>query len=75
MAVDNPRLARPRRDIGKWGALTNKFLRVSHNDDGTLKASAVTLAHLWDRSNGVLLPSDSDDSIGLKTGRKYFLDD
>lgn len=75
MAVENPRLARPRRDVGKWGAIVNKFLRVSHNDDGTLKSTAVTLAHLWDRINGVLSTNNPDDSIGLKTGRKFFLDD
>ena len=37
MAVEGPRLARPRGDVNKWGAIVNKFLRVAHNEDGTLK--------------------------------------
>ena len=40
MVVEDPRLSLPRKDVGKWGALTNKFLRVAHNEDGTLKATA-----------------------------------
>lgn len=72
MAVEDPRLSLPRKDVGKWGAITNKFLRVSHNEDGTLKASA--MAHFWKRINGVLSPKNSEDSVGLKTGRKLFLD-
>lgn len=48
MAVEDPRLALPRTDVGKWGALTNKFLRVAHNEDGTLKASV--FAHLQTKS-------------------------
>jgi len=35
------RLPRPRRDVNIWGALINQFLRVSHNEDGTLKATAL----------------------------------
>ena len=37
MTIEKPRLALPRKDVGKWGALVNKFLRVAHNEDGTLK--------------------------------------
>jgi len=37
MAVEEPRLARPRGDVNKWGAIVNKFLRVAHNENGTLK--------------------------------------
>ena len=39
MAVEEPRLPLPRkpREIQIWGALLNKFLRVAHNEDGTLK--------------------------------------
>ena len=37
MAIEDPRLALPRKDVGKWGAIINQFLRVSHNEDGTLK--------------------------------------
>ena len=37
MAVEGPRLPRPRRDVGKWGAIMNKLFRVSHNEDGTQK--------------------------------------
>lgn len=74
MAVEDPRLGRPRKDVGKWGAITNKFLRVAHNEDGTLKETAGTVALLWDRINGILSPKNSDDSVGLKTGRKLFLD-
>lgn len=35
------RLPLPRKDVGKWGALLNKFLRISHKDDGTLKVGAL----------------------------------
>ena len=41
MTVEEPRLARPRGDVNKWGAIVNKFLRVSHNEDGTLKLNLV----------------------------------
>ena len=34
------RLAQSTRDIGEWGNITNEFLRVSHNEDGTLKTQA-----------------------------------
>ncbi len=37
MATEAPRLPRPRGDWQKWGAIMNKFLRVAHNEDGTLK--------------------------------------
>jgi hypothetical protein len=40
---DDVRLPRPRdpRDAAIWGALINQFLRVSHNENGTLKATAL----------------------------------
>ena len=41
MVVEGPRLARPRGDVNKWGAIVNKFLRVAHNEDGTLKIEAM----------------------------------
>jgi hypothetical protein len=31
------RLPNPGGDSGNWGSLLNTFLRVSHNEDGTLK--------------------------------------
>lgn len=33
------RLPVPGDDIGSWGGILNEFLRVSHNEDGTLKFS------------------------------------
>ena len=48
MAVEAPRLSYPRKDVGKWGALTNKFLRVAHNEDGTLKCIIGTDVQAWD---------------------------
>jgi hypothetical protein len=46
-ADDTVRLPRPRdpRDVGRWGAMINRFLRVSHNEDGTLKGTAVSDAN------------------------------
>ena len=38
------RLPQPGSDDGVWGAVLNDFLSVSHNDDGTLKASALSSA-------------------------------
>jgi hypothetical protein len=38
--ADDVRLPRPRVDRNIWGALINQFLRVSHNENGTLKTSA-----------------------------------
>lgn len=40
MVVEDPRLPRPRRDVGKWGAIMNKIFRVGHNDNGTHKDPA-----------------------------------
>jgi len=37
MAVEGPRLPLPRKDVQKWPAILNKFLRVAHEEDGTLK--------------------------------------
>lgn len=34
-----PRLPTPGSDVGTWGSILNDFLRVEHNDDGTLKAA------------------------------------
>ena len=42
MVVEDPRLPRPRRDIGKWGAILNKVFRVGHHDNGTHKDPFVT---------------------------------
>ena len=47
MAIEGPRLSQPRKDVGRWGALTNKFLRVAHEEDGTLKTAQV-LASIGD---------------------------
>lgn len=35
------RLPTPGSDAGNWGEILNDFLRTSHNNDGTLKTSAV----------------------------------
>ncbi len=36
------RLPSPGGDDGTWGDILNDFLKVAHNDDGTIKASAVS---------------------------------
>jgi hypothetical protein len=36
------RLPKPGGDKGQWGDILNDFLQVAHNDDGTIKAEAVT---------------------------------
>lgn len=38
------RLPTPGSDKGSWGDILNQFLRVSHNNDGTLKSSQVNAA-------------------------------
>jgi hypothetical protein len=38
------RLPTPGSDTGTWGAMLNGFLRVSHEEDGRLKPSALTQA-------------------------------
>jgi hypothetical protein len=35
------RLPTPAGDKGSWGGILNDFLEVAHNDDGTLKSSAI----------------------------------
>ncbi|UCH89872.1 MAG: hypothetical protein JSV49_04305, partial [Thermoplasmata archaeon] len=48
MAVEEPRLPLPRDDVQIWGAILNKFLRVSLNDDGTLKRVIGLDVQAWD---------------------------
>lgn len=36
------RLPNPGGDDGTWGNILNDFLKVSHNDDGSIKASAIS---------------------------------
>lgn len=55
------RLPTPGGDNGTWGAVLNDYLSVSHNTDGTLKASAVSGG-----SNGQALVKDSSSAGGLK---------
>lgn len=37
-----PRLPQPGGDAGSWGDVLNAFLRVAHNDDGTLTYGPAT---------------------------------
>lgn len=37
-----PRLPIPGSDRGQWGDVLNEYLRVSHNEDGTLKGSLIS---------------------------------
>lgn len=48
------RLPRSGQDAGDWGDILNEFLRVEHNDDGTLK--------------NVVRPQDAVVSVAGKTG-------
>lgn len=66
------RLPTPSSDINAWGDLLNAFLRVSHNDDGTLKNTAsTTLADVLssgDDAGGSLIknlatPVDAGDAV------------
>lgn len=43
-----PRLPQPGGDVGQWGNLLNEYLQVSHNDNGTLKDSAVSSSKVQD---------------------------
>lgn len=47
------RLPQPGGDSGQWGEVLNDYLRVSHNDDGTLKSGSVSDVTLQDSSVGV----------------------
>jgi|GEM_PF-7005091 len=40
------RLPTPGKDAGKWGDVLNDFLRVSHNEDGTLRIAAKQMVGL-----------------------------
>lgn len=62
MAVEPVRLGLPRKDVGKWGAITNKFLRVSHKEDGTQKGSS--LYFVADTGLELLAPGNDDGDNG-----------
>lgn len=42
-----PQLPTPGGDDGKWGELLNDFLRQAHNDDGSLKSSAIDATGIY----------------------------
>jgi hypothetical protein len=44
------RLPKPGKDQGTWGDILNTFLMESHNEDGTIKDSAITDASIADGS-------------------------
>ena len=44
------RLPVPGGDNGNWGDLLNEYLRISHNESGTIKAGAVTTNSIVDNS-------------------------
>ncbi len=57
------RLPQPGQDIGTWGDILNEYLSVSHNTDGTIKASALP-ASLRDGSTGATGPVGPAGSVG-----------
>jgi hypothetical protein len=59
-----PRLPQPGGDAGTWGSVLNDFLNVSHNSDGTIKASAIS--NKADDSSVVHIDGDQTVS-GTKT--------
>jgi hypothetical protein len=44
--VSGPRLPEPGSDSGNWGNILNEFLRVGHNDNGTVKDIAAIQSQL-----------------------------
>ncbi len=47
------RLPEPGGDTGQWGDVLNDYLRVVHNDDGSLKTGVVSTSSLQDNCIGV----------------------
>ncbi len=70
-----PRLPTPGGDNGTWGDVLNEFLGVSHETDGTLKASAKAdkVSKSGDTMTGALtLPGDP--TSGLHAATKSYVD-
>lgn len=44
------RLPEPGGDVGQWGNVLNDYLKVAHNDDGTLKDNSIASAKLQNNS-------------------------
>lgn len=60
-----PRLPIPNADNDVWGNILNDFLRVAHNDDGTLK---ITATDLGAATNTTVVHNSGDETItGIKT--------
>ena len=45
-----PRLPHPGSDHNQWGDILNAFLRVAHNENGTLKLGSVSQGALADNT-------------------------
>lgn len=64
------RLPTPGSDVGSWGSILNDYLLQSHNDDGTIKAGAVTKTDVG-LSN---VDNTSDASKPISTATQTALD-
>ena len=63
------RLPTPGQDNGNWGEILNDFLQQAHNDDGTLKETAIP------KSTNVTTDGDSDDKVPSVKAVKTYTDD
>lgn len=59
------RLPTPGGDDGRWGEILNQYLKVVHNDDGTLKDASITPSKLDTTIKTSL--SSADSSVQLST--------
>ena len=55
------RLPTPGQDDGTWGGILNDYLDQSHNNDGTLKTSAVTAAGAYTKPSAGIPATDLDN--------------
>lgn len=57
------RLPIPGSDDGSWGTILNDFLEVAHNDDGSIKSSAVSAAGVYAKPSSGIPASDMTTTV------------
>lgn len=69
------RLPIPGQDNGNWGEILNDFLQQAHNDDGTLKESAISSKEdLSNKSTDITTDATSDDKYPSVKAVKTYTD-
>ncbi|NCU31859.1 MAG: hypothetical protein EOM23_02735, partial [Candidatus Moranbacteria bacterium] len=70
------RLPTPGEDNGNWGEILNDFLEQSHNDDGSLKETAIsTKEDVSNKSTDITTDADSDTKYPSVKATKTYTDD